>query len=409
MSASDRIRSFLDAEHGRQVGFLAELVKVPSDNPPGDCVRHADVAGAWLRSLGLNVERYPVPDAAARAAGLIAVTNLVVRHRFGDGPTIALNAHGDAVPPGTGWAHDPYGAAIVDGTMYGRGVAVSKSDFATYTYALLALRESGARLRGSIELHLTCDEEAGGTVGPRWLLEQRLTRPDYAIAAGFSYGIGIAHKGCLHLEARVQGRQAHAALPQTGVDALEAATGILHNLYSRRPDFARQHSEIPGVGSPTLVVGVIRGGINTNVVPDEVVFRVDRRFTPEEDAARVEEQLTAWIQEAALAYSVRCDVRRVLLAEPLIPVPGYETLVSLLSKHGTRVMGVPVGPHGLPLYTDARHYAQAGIPTVLYGAGPRSIVEANAHGADEHLRLSDLRKATEVVALALCELLGGTQ
>jgi acetylornithine deacetylase/succinyl-diaminopimelate desuccinylase-like protein len=69
------------------------------------------------------------------------------------------------------------------------------------------------------------------------------------------------------------------------------------------------------------------------------------------------------------------------------------------------VLGVPVNPTGVPLYTDARHYAAAGIPTVLYGAGPRSILEANAHGADEHLQLSDLRAATEVIAVTLTELL----
>ena len=62
--------------------------------------------------------------------------------------------------------------------------------------------------------------------------------------------------------------------------------------------------------------------------------------------------------------------------------------------------------HGVPLYTDARHYAAAGIPTVLYGAGPRTIGEANAHRADERVALSDLRAATLVVALALAEVLG---
>jgi acetylornithine deacetylase/succinyl-diaminopimelate desuccinylase-like protein len=71
------------------------------------------------------------------------------------------------------------------------------------------------------------------------------------------------------------------------------------------------------------------------------------------------------------------------------------------------VLGVEVAPTGVPLYTDARHYAAAGIPTVLYGAGPWSILEANAHGADEHLRLSDLRAATEVIAVTLSDVLSG--
>ena len=102
---------------------------------------------------------------------MVSCTNLLVRRRFGEGgPMIALNAHGDVVPPGEGWTKDPYGAEIVDGWMYGRGVAVSKSDFATYAFALLALEElerSGARLNGTVELHLTYDEEAGGEIGPR--------------------------------------------------------------------------------------------------------------------------------------------------------------------------------------------------------------------------------------------------
>ena len=112
---------------------------------------------------------------------MVRATNLVVRRRYGDGPVIALNAHGDVVPPGEGWTKDPYGAEVVDGWMYGRGVAVSKSDFATYTYALLALDKAvaaGAKLAGTVELHFTYDEEAGGEIGPRWLIEKRISRPD---------------------------------------------------------------------------------------------------------------------------------------------------------------------------------------------------------------------------------------
>ncbi len=94
-----------------------------------------------LEGLGFTVERHKVPDALVKANGMISATNLVIRQRFGDGPVVALNTHGDVVPPGEGWTKDPFGAEIVDGWMYGRGVAVSKSDFATYAWALLALEE----------------------------------------------------------------------------------------------------------------------------------------------------------------------------------------------------------------------------------------------------------------------------
>ena len=405
------IHRYLAETADARVRFLAELVKVPSDNPPGDCRAHAERAAVLLEELGFEVERHPVPDELVKANGMISATNLVVRKRFGaGGAVIALNAHGDVVPPGEGWTRDPFGAEIVDGWMLGRGVAVSKSDFATYAYALLALQaaeKAGARLQGAVELHLTYDEEAGGEIGPGWLLREGISRPDLALSAGFSYGVVTAHNGCLHLEVQVDGRSAHAAMPWTGVDALEAATHVLSSLYRWRKVLATRRSDIEGIGSPQLTVGLIKGGINTNVVPDRVTFRLDRRMVPEEFSEAVEAELVQVIQEAAASFpEARVTVRPILLARPLVPLAGGQRLTALLCHRASEIMGEPVGATGVPLYTDARHYAEKGIPIVLYGAGPRTIEEANAHRADERLPLADLHKATEVVALTLLDLLG---
>jgi acetylornithine deacetylase/succinyl-diaminopimelate desuccinylase family protein len=413
MALADRIGAFVDEQFARETEFLAELVKVPSDNPPGDCAPHAQRARQLLEQLGLAVETHEVPRAAVEAVGMKSATNLIVRHRFGDGPVIALNAHGDVVPPGLGWRVDPYSAAIEDSAhgpvMFGRGVAVSKSDFATYTWTLLALKAAagqGAKLGGTLELHLTYDEEIGGDVGPKWLLDQGLTKPDAAIAAGFSYAIVTAHDGCLHLEVTVTGKQAHAAMPDTGVDALEAANAILTALYAHRASLARMRSSTPGIVSPTLNVGLIKGGINTNVVPDQVVFRIDRRMIPEETPAEVETGLREVIAAAAKRDApVKVDVRRLLLAMPLTPQPGADRIVAAIQRHAKNILGVDVPVTGVPLYTDARHYAAAGIPIVLYGAGPRSILEANAHNANENLRLNDLRAATKIVAMTVADLM----
>ena len=390
-----------------QVLFLAELVKVPSDNPPGDCVAHAERTAELLGALGFEVERHPVPEALVSEAGMVAVTNLVVRRRFGDGPVVALNAHGDVVPPGEGWSVDPYGAEIRDGWMYGRGVAVSKSDFATYAFALLVLEQARLPLRGTVELHLTYDEEAGGVIGPMWLLEQGISRPDYAISAGFSYGVVTAHNGCLHLDVDLRGRSAHAALPASGIDALEAANGVLTALYAHRRGLDRTTSQIPGITHPSLTVGLIAGGINTNVVPDRVSFRLDRRMVPEEDAQAVETELRSLIEQAASAFpGISCTIRRILLARALAPVGDAARLAGIVSEEASAIFALEVPAQGVPLYTDARHYAEAGVPTVLYGAGPRSIEEANAHRADERLPLEVLPKATLVIARALTRLLG---
>jgi acetylornithine deacetylase/succinyl-diaminopimelate desuccinylase family protein len=396
----------IDRRHADQVRFLAELVKVPSDNPPGDCRRHAERTAELLERLGFEVERHPVPEAEVRAVGMLSVVNLVVRHRFGPGPTVALNAHGDVVPPGDGWSSDPYGADIREGWMYGRGVAVSKSDFATYAYALLALKNSGLKFGGTIELHLTYDEETGGAVGPEWILAHGLSRPDCAISAGFSYSVVTAHNGVLHLEVTVKGKSAHAARPETGHDALEAATRILAALYAHREGLKTSVSKVAGIGHANLVVGLIKGGINTNVVPDAVTFRLDRRVIPEENPDSVESELTEVIRRARRDLpGTSIDVSRVLLARPLSYRPGQEKLVAVIRRHAKVVFGVDIPEEGVPIYTDARLYSAAGIPTVAYGAGPRTLLEANGHRADERLRLEDLRKATQVVALAVADLL----
>jgi acetylornithine deacetylase/succinyl-diaminopimelate desuccinylase family protein len=412
MTPADRIGAFIDREFAREVAFLAELVKVPSDNPPGDCAPHAARAKQLLEGLGFTVEAHAVPPATVKAAGMASATNLIVRHRFGNGPTVALNAHGDVVPPGLGWKHDPYGAVVEqrdgDQVMYGRGVAVSKSDFATYAFALLALRDAaanGARLAGTVELHFTYDEEAGGEIGPKWLLEQGLSKPDLVIAAGFSYAVVNAHNGCLHLEVTATGKQAHAAMPETGRDALEAATGMLAALYESRSKLCRTKSQVAGITSPSLNVGLIKGGINTNVVPDQVTFRLDRRIIPEEAPEKVEAELRAIIAAAAKPHAgISVAVRRLMLATPLAPQAGWERIAQAIGRHAKSVLGVDVPVTGVPLYTDARHYAARGIPAVLYGAGPRTLLEANAHNADENLKLSDLRAATKIVALALADL-----
>jgi succinyl-diaminopimelate desuccinylase len=406
MIANATLTGLINAAFPEQVKFLAELVRVPSDNPPGDCAPHAQRTAQLLEALGFTVERHRVPEAEVHAHGMVSATNLVVRHRFGDGPTLALNAHGDVVQPGEGWTTDPYGAEIRDGIMYGRGVAVSKSDIATYAYALRALQMSGTPLRGAVELHITYDEEAGGLLGPGWLLAQGISKPDYAISAGFSYSVVVAHNGCLHLEVRVEGRSAHAARPDTGVDALEAATRVLGALYELRKTYTRTHSKNPGIDHPTLVVGLIKGGINTNVVPDVVTLRIDRRIIPEESPEVVERELTQWLQQQGSALpGIHLTVRRILLARPFVAVAGQEKLVAALQRHAREVLGEEIPTNGVPIYTDARLYTEQGIPTVLYGAGPRTLLEANGHRADEKLVLEDLRKATQVIALSVADLL----
>ncbi len=386
--------------------FLQELVRVPTDTPPGNNTPHAEHTAELLKGFGFDAVRHAVPAAEVKAYGLQSITNLIVRRCYGDGITIALNAHGDVVPPGEGWTHDPYGGTIVDGKLYGRASAVSKSDFATYTFAVRALESLNTTLKGGVELHFTYDEEFGGELGPGWLLKHQLTQPDYVLAAGFSYHVVTAHNGCLQMEVTVHGKMAHAAIPDTGIDALQGATLILAALYEQNKRYQSITSKVAGITHPYLNVGRIEGGTNTNVVPGKVVLKLDRRMIPEEIPDQVEADVRRVIADAAARYpGITVDIRRLLRADALKPLAGNAPLVAALQKHGETVFGEPIPTSGTPLYTDVRLYGATGVPSAIYGAGPRTVLESNAKRADEHIVLGDLRRATKVVARTLFDLL----
>jgi acetylornithine deacetylase/succinyl-diaminopimelate desuccinylase-like protein len=406
MNAYQQLDAWIDAHFDEEVRFLQELIRVPTDTPPGHNAPHAERTAALLAGFGFEAERHPVPEAEVKACGLQSITNLIVRRRYGAGRTIALNAHGDVVAPGEGWTHAPYGGDIEGGRIYGRAAAVSKSDFASYSFAVRALESLQAQLKGTVELHFTYDEEVGGALGPGWLLARGLTRPDLLIAAGFSYEVVTAHNGCLQLEVTVNGRMAHAAIPETGVDALQAAVRILQALYAQNALYRQARSRVPGITHPTLNVGRIEGGTNTNVVPAKVQFKLDRRMIPEENPQEVEAAIRQLIAEAAAdCPGVTVDIRRLLLARALQPTPGQQPLVEALQKHGREKFGTEIPAMGTPLYTDVRLYGEAGVPGVIYGAGPRTVLESNAKRPDENLLLEDLRRATQVVARTLYDLL----
>lgn len=410
MTTYDQLDAWIDAHFDEQVRFLQALIQVPTDTPPGNNAPHAERTAQLLQDFDFVVEKHVVPTAEVHAAGLQSITNLIVRRKYGNdgnaGKTILLNAHGDVVPPGEGWTHNPYGGDIENGKMYGRATAVSKCDFSTYAFAVRALEAVAKPNAGSVELLFTYDEEFGGEVGPAWLLKHNIIKPDLMIAAGFSYQVITAHNGCLQMEVTVHGKMAHAAIPESGVDAMQVAVKILSALYAQNTLYKQINSKVEGISHPYLNVGMIVGGTNTNVVPGRVSFKLDRRMIPEENPEEVEATLRRIIAESvAQTAGIRVEVKRMLLSKAMQPLAGNKPLVQALQKHGEAVFGEPIPTTGTPLYTDVRLFCEAGIPGVLYGAGPRTVLESNAKRADEHLVLEDLRRATKVIARSLSDLL----
>lgn len=395
-----KLDQWIDQHFDEQVKFLQSVIQVPTDTPPGNNTPHALHTAELLKSFDMQAEPHAVPQDIVHAAGLESITNLIVKRQYGQGgKTLALNAHGDVVPPGDGWTYPPYAGEIHNGRIYGRAAAVSKCDFSTYVFAVRALEALGVPLTGRIELQFTYDEEFGGELGPGWLLKNHLTKPDIAIAAGFSYQIITAHNGCLQFEVTVHGKMGHAAVPTSGVDALQAAVKIMNSLYVLNEGYKSIQSTVPGINHPYLNIGWIEGGTNTNVIPGKVVLKLDRRMIPEEDPAKVEQSIRATIDQVwQVLPGIQVETKRLLLARALKPLPGSTGLVHALQQHAELLFGEKIPACGTPLYADARLYCEAGIPVVLYGAGPRTVEESRAKQPDERLELEDLRRATKVIA-----------
>lgn len=400
---ADLIAEAVAERHMEATGFLQSLVRLPTENPPGETAEAMEWLATTLEARGWSVERHPVPNPFARHYGRSDVVNLIVRRTFGPGRTIALAAPLDTLPVGTGWHRDPFGGEIKDNMLHGRGARDSKADIAAFVFALAALEgaalegaaASGAGgLAGTVELHLTSDEESGGFLGPAFLLGQDLTKPDAVIAAGTAYQVITGQEGVLHLEVLLRGVQAHASRPQDGRDALAAAVPILEHLFAARA----------GLAQP-LTVSTIEGGRGINVVPDRVRFTVDRRIAGDEAGERVEADLIAMIEAAHKAPGVELECRRLLLAEPVAPTAPSTALADTLAQHASASMGRTVPVVSAPVVSGARHYALAGIATVLYGVGAPVIGEGVDFTGDECVSLDDLRCATRAIATSLYDLL----
>ena len=404
-SLKSRIHDNLVAGRAAQFLFLRELIRTPSQNPPGDAAAVAELTAKTLKSLGCGVERHKVPEDLVRERGHCAITNLVVRHEFTSGPVVALNAYGDTGPAGDGWTADPLGGEIKDGVVYGLG-ALTKADLAVYAHALAALRDARPDLSGTVELHFTFDGEGGGRLGPGWLLDEGIVNPDYAVGSGYAYGIGTSAMGDLQLRVEIESLAAPGDGQEPPADAMEATTRVLNALYEVRDGLGEIRSEIPGIGSPELVIGEIEGGTRPDAAPGRVVFSLHRGLIPDEDPAVVETELTNLIAATASATKgIVCRIGRINLSAPMKPGPGTDKLAQALEGQAAEVMDGPIWITGVPYNTNSRHYAALGIPTVLYGAGPATPEAGHAGAADERLVLDDLRKATEVTARALAAFL----
>jgi len=416
-------RVLAEVERGRDeiVDFAAELIRIPTVNPPGEeypaC---AEAIGRRLTDWGMAVDYL---QAVGRPEHTVdhPRTNVIGRlDGAGVRPLVHLNGHFDVVPPGSGWTVDPFGGEVRDGRLYGRGASDMKSGLAAAAFAVEAIRRAGVTLRGSVEVSGTVDEESGGFAGVAHLCEMgRISseRTDYVIIPEpFSpERICVGHKGVYWFDVTAHGRTAHGSMPHLGRSAIDDMAALLELFRTELgPRLGERVSAMPVVppesGRATLNVNALHGGQPSEeqqspCVVDQCQATFDRRFLIEEDLDEVRREIADLISAAEAAdpgrrYTIT-DRMTVLPTQ----TPDDSPLVAALQQAIERVVGTPAELVASPGTYDQKHVARiAGVEhCVAYGPGPL----AEAHQPDESCAVDDIVASAGVMALTLVALLGG--
>jgi succinyl-diaminopimelate desuccinylase len=416
----DRLLAAVDDLAGEAVAFAADLVRMPTVNPPGEGYEEcARAIGERLRSGGFDVE-YHVAEGCPEHSETHPRVNVVgTRRGAGRGPLLHLNGHFDVVPAGGGWSVEPFGGVVKDGRLYGRGACDMKSGIAAAVFAAEALRRAGVSLAGTLEISGTVDEESGGFAGVGWLARigrVAASRTDYVIIPEPMDvdRISIGHRGAWWFELTTLGRTAHGSMPYLGVSAIEHMGAVLEAFRAELvPRLAARVTRMPvvpeGSRRATLNVNAVVGGqtegaTQTPCVADRCRAVFDRRFLPEEglEAARAEVQ-DLLERVAGRVPGLRWEVKDLMVVHP-VETPAASPLVATLKAAVAEVLGREASLVASPGTYDHKHFARIAGVEHCVGYGP-GILEL-AHQPDEYCSVRDLVSATKVLALAAIDLCG---
>jgi succinyl-diaminopimelate desuccinylase len=397
----------LEAGAPAAVELLAELVRIPTVNPPG--CRYAELVALLderCRGLGLTTRVHRVPD--SRVAEVVGTAdfprlNLVARWDVGAPRTVHFNGHYDVVPASGQWRFgDPFRPAIAGGSLYGRGTGDMKGSLVALLAALAGLQDAGLRPAVNVECSFTADEETGGELGAGYLVRESLVDADCVVVCEGAAGaqVALGHNGVLWLEVEVLGKAAHASRPEDGVNAFEQMASLAAGLagYRRRLTAPRrQYLDPSGTRrSPTATLGGVFGGgpgDKVNTVPARAFFSIDRRLVPGERVGPVETELRRTLEGIAARVGARHRVRPLLRIAPCVVDPGAE-VIRAFSRAVQTVRRRPVGHKVTTGFTDLHYFVEeAGLPGLGYG-----VKGDLAHGQDERVRVRDLLQAARVYA-----------
>lgn len=378
--------------------LLPDLVRIPSPNPPGDTRAVAEYVAGLLRGWGYDVA-VVAPSAKPAAASVVA--------RLGDGsPSVLYHAHIDTVPIGateaTGWTSDPYDPAARDGRLYGKGSVDDKGPLAAMLAVARRYADAGGPQRGQLVIVAAAEEETGGQLGTRWLVDAGHILPvDFIVVGEQTHNrVATAHKGVLRATVRTHGRSVHATNPDRGVNAINAMARVVLALEDYHHTLRdRAH---PLVGAPTLNVGIIEGGATANAVADWCLVRLDRRLAPGEDPAAAQAELKQVVAAVPLPDGASAEVGEFLVSN-WFETEADSRLTRAFLDVTERALGSDPGPVGYMPGSDAKHLttvAREGM--VVFGPGSYEV----AHAIDEYVDLAELEVTERILWEFLQQVMG---
>jgi succinyl-diaminopimelate desuccinylase len=393
---ADSARKVLDRiDEQETVALLQALVRdEASVNPPGDVRESIRICREKLEAEGFETEIIGDID---------IMPNLIARLRRGDGPTLLFNAHVDVVPTGSldAWSHPPFAAEVENGRVYGRGAGDDKASVTAQVMGAIALARSRVPWHGTLIVNVVADEETGGVHGAKYVAEHISTRPDFVIVGEQTMNrVCVGEKGFASTEVIVHGRAAHGALPWEGANAIEAMAEVIVALRSELwPRLeARTHEYFH---HSSASINMIDGGVKSNVVPDRCRIYIDRRIIPGEMPDDDVQEIREIAEKAVTGFpGVTVEVRGIGLGQASMSDPDSTIVRAMLTANET--LGLDTNLTGFSMGTDGRHFAAAGIPTIIYGPGDPAL----AHIPDEWVGVDETLDATRAYALVALEMLG---
>lgn len=360
----------------RLIRLTQKLIRIDSQNPPGDEFRIARFVRDYLNGLGLRTKIY---EFKKRRSNVIAILKGENNKR-----SMLITPHLDTVPAGVSWKQEPFSAKIKNNRIYGLGATDCKGNLACAMEAINSIVEDKAALGYNLIFAATADEETGSDLGLVPLLEKGILKPDLALVLDADdFGVIITQKGLIHLKVKVQGKRAHGAYPWRGLNAIDLAIDIIKEIKAHKFIYKKNKY----LKAPTMNIGTIKGGDKVNIVADWCEFELDFRFLPGANARVLLNDIKGIIKKHAKRFGIEIEG----IQQPYY-IDEKHSLVTHLKKaiEGLKIKPVIKGSEGATVIAFFQH---KNIPAVACGFGCGSC----AHIADEYVKIDNLYKGALVL------------